>query len=305
MLLCRPIIGHRLCLTPTKPTPFTSRLHYIQRATHRTKKTTSTKVNKQAEDIEQLLEEPSRLPDDKSRDEEPLDLAPSGRKRGRKPNPIHPAITPGSSKHHDLASFMAYAERQGLPRSTNVFVGIHYEYTVAAVLQNFGFALTRTGRASDLGIDLLGHWTLPGAPGEMRVLVQCKAEKPRPTFVRELEGAYVGAPAGWRSGGVLALLVAKEEATKGIRDAITRSKLPMGFLNITEDGRIRQFLWNQSAAEWGLEGVGVALRHSLVKNEDGNKVEVEEEITLTWKGRPWTAGRKTRRKKTVKMSHSV
>lgn len=214
-------------------------------------------------------------------------------RRGRPPSKKASAldrtlITPGSQKHYDLQSFLAYAKRVGLSETTNVYVGTHYEYTVVEALQRFGFALTRIGRSSDLGIDLVGHWTLPSVPGQMRTLVQCKAEKPRPSFVRELEGAYVGAPAGWRGDSVLALLAASKEATKGVRDAITRSKWPMGFLNVTADGTIKQFIWNQSAQDRGLEGMGVAVKHC--RDEEGAEGDQLSQVaTLTWDGSPWTA----------------
>jgi len=99
-------------------------------------------------------------------------------------------------------------------------------------------------------------------------------------MVRELEGAVVGAPAGWRGQGVVALLAAKEDATKGVREAVRRSTLPMGFVNVTATGVVRQFLWNAAAVERGLEGVGVTIRYPAEKDR-------EPEIALTWEGRPW------------------
>lgn len=97
----------------------------------------------------------------------------------------------------------------------------------------------------------------------------------------------MGAPAGWRrrsgegeeGGNVLGLLVAPGPSTKGVRDAIGRSRWPMGFVCCDrETGRVRQFIWNQAAVREGLEGVGVAWRH-----EEGGG---EGRLVLTWKGRP-------------------
>ncbi|GAB7348992.1 hypothetical protein MBLNU459_g7971t1 [Dothideomycetes sp. NU459] len=218
------------------------------------------------------------------------------RRRGRKPRAAKeaplldrdankqtpPLITPGSAHHSDLASFLAYASRVGLAPTTNVYVGTHYEYTVASSLRRLDLTLTRVGRTADLGIDLLGTWQVPGRPEPLRVLVQCKAETPRPTMVRELEGAVVGAPAGWRGQGVVALLAARHGATKGVREAVRRSSLPMGFANVTTSGLVRQFIWNAAAVERGLEGVGVTVKYSA-----GNVKEPE--VVLTWDGRPWVA----------------
>ncbi|QDS70656.1 hypothetical protein FKW77_001008 [Venturia effusa] len=198
-------------------------------------------------------------------------------------------ISPGSEQHHDLDSFLAYAKRFELADTSTVYVGTHFEYTVASSLKSLGFDLTRTGRASDYGIDLLGHWTVPSMPKPIRVLLQCKAHNKglTPANVRELEGAFPGAPAGWRGGGVLGFLVATNQATKGMRDALIRSHLPMGFLQVTANGTVLQFIWNHEAAQQGLEGMGVTNRFSPQAAEadrDGNGLA--QEIALTWKG--WT-----------------
>ena len=219
-----------------------------------------------------------------------------------------PARIVQTLKHHnDLSSFLAYAARTNLNTSTNVYKGTLYEYTVAASLAPFNFALHRTGRSNDLGIDLLGHFKLPhatkqgmSATHELRVLVQCKAVKPTPSMVRELEGAYVGAPAGWRGESVLALLVANKEATKGVRDALQRSRWPMALLQVTDEGEVRQFLWNPVAAQIGLEGLGVTVRYAESKDcgtktreseNDRRQVDhrkkVKNSIALTWMGRLW------------------
>ncbi|KAK8187954.1 uncharacterized protein BKA78DRAFT_230324, partial [Phyllosticta capitalensis] len=177
--------------------------------------------------------------------------------------------------HLDLPSFLAYAERVKLSRKATVFVGTHYEYTVATTLTRLGFKLTRTGRARDYGIDLLGSWTLPipaitepaailpGPTRPLRVLVQCKRSNKKlgPDKVRELEGAFTGAPTEWRQEDFLGLLATTNSATKGITDALQRSRWPMGFLKIDHDGRIEQFLWNRSAQARGLEGLGVTIRY--------------------------------------------
>jgi hypothetical protein len=127
----------------------------------------------------------------------------------------------------------------------------------------------------------------------MRVLLQCKARSGplNPSHIRELEGAFAGAPAGWRGEGVLGLLVANREATRGMREALGRSGLPLGYVMVTSgEGRVVQFVWNQEAARRGLEGVGVTNRYlGGTGSGRGNGDGVEREIVLTWNG--WTLKR--------------
>ena len=226
------------------------------------------------------------------------------RRRTSKSSTLPPRLVQPSANHHDLASFLAYAERVNLNTSTNVYKGTLYEYTVASILSRFNFNLHGTGRSNDLGIDLVGHFLLPPATEkprsrnkssqELRVLVQCKALKPTPAMVRELEGAYVGAPAGWGSGDVLAMLVASKEATKGVRDALQRSRWPMGLMQVTNEGEVRQFLWNAVAEDVGLAGLGVTVKYanasyasSAIGSESRDERKVNGSLALTWMGRMW------------------
>ncbi|KAG9259227.1 uncharacterized protein F5Z01DRAFT_30511 [Emericellopsis atlantica] len=170
---------------------------------------------------------------------------------------------PPSAHHSSLESFLAYAERWQLDRASTVYVGTLYEYTIAKSLERYGFHLRRVGGASDYGIDLLGEWKPPSTSTTLRVLIQCKggAQRVGPNLIRELEGAFVGAPAGWRGQGVLGLMVAQRPATKGVRDSLGRSRWPMGYLFCEAEGEVKQMIWNRRAEEEGLEGFGVTTRH--------------------------------------------
>ncbi|KAI4850401.1 hypothetical protein E4T44_02772 [Aureobasidium sp. EXF-8845] len=215
---------------------------------------------------------------------EPLDdtLSAPPKKRSRKLRTAkedQQTITPGSLHHTSLSEFLSYADAVNLSPTSTVYRGTHYEYTVANALERLAFSLTRVGRASDLGIDLLGEWAVPSHPAPLNVLIQCKAEAPKPSMVRELEGAVVGAPIRYRGEGTISILAAAKEATKGVRDAVGRSRLPMAYLNVTTKGRVRQFVWNHAAVECGLEGVGVALRYLA---------NGESDVALTWKAMPWS-----------------
>ncbi|KAK3661162.1 hypothetical protein LTR56_000285 [Elasticomyces elasticus] len=210
-------------------------------------------------------------------------------------------LPPVEQKHHDLPSFLTHAASKELSTTSTVYKGTHFEYTVAAALSNLNFTLQRTGRSNDLGIDLVGQWSLPTERKkrtyEVPVIVQCKAARPTPSMIRELEGAYTGAPAGWCGDGVLALLVNVHPSTKGVREAVQRSRWPLGVLQVTRDGAVKQFLWNAVAAEVGLEGLGVTVRHA---SKRGGMLEASEEVEkgdeaanttssigLTWMGELW------------------
>lgn len=187
-----------------------------------------------------------------------------------------PSQTPN---HHDLPSFLDYAARTEMDTKTTTYVGTHYEYTVKSSLQHLGMSLKRIGGKSDCGIDLLGTWSLPSVPQLLKVLVQCKAlaRKIEPSQVRELEGAFVGAPPDWRGAGVLGLLVTQKPATKGVREALGRSRWPMGYILCGADSKVLQIIWNQKAEQEGLEGIEVGLKYS---GSDPN----DKEVVLIWKG---------------------
>ncbi|KAG0649294.1 hypothetical protein D0Z07_4343 [Hyphodiscus hymeniophilus] len=187
---------------------------------------------------------------------------------------------PGSTNHHDLRSFLEYAARVDLNPESKIYVGTHYEYTVQSALEGLGMPLKRIGGASDYGTDLLGTWSLPPMSQPLKVLIQCKghARKVDPSHARELEGAFVGAPQGWRESGTLAFLVSQEMATKGLREALSRSKWPMGYVQCSRGGKISQIFWNRRAEQEGLEGIGVGLKYT---GEGAN----EKETILTWKGK--------------------
>lgn len=130
----------------------------------------------------------------------------------------------------------------------------------------------------------------------MPVLIQCKASKLSPALVRELEGAYAGAPAGWRGEGVLGVLVSTQASTKGVSAAVQRSRWPLGVMQVTREGTVKQFVWNAVAAQAGLEGMGVAVRHSnpgaaendkIVPIPEAGQSGLGQSICLTWMGKLW------------------
>ena len=186
-----------------------------------------------------------------------------------------------SPNHHDLPSFLEHASRTEMDPESTTYVGTHYEYTVENALERLGMSLKRIGGKSDYGIDLLGTWPVPSAPQPLKVLIQCKAfaRKIEPSQARELEGAFVGAPTGWRGSGVLGLLVSQKSATKGVREALGRSRWPMGYVLCGADGKILQMLWNRRAEQEGLGGIDVGLKYA-----GGD--QKEKEVVLMWKGEP-------------------
>ena len=224
----------------------------------------------------------------------------------------HDAVSPASSKankghsflpsptpHHSLATFLEYAQRTALSPSSSVFIGTHYEYTCQAALSRLGFSLTRTGGRADAGIDLLGTWKLPGGE-QLPCLVQCKALSRKvpsrygvgPREVREIEGVFVGAPSGWRGEGCVGVLCAGREATRGVREAVRRSRRGLIWVYVEEavgeddetkvgaPGRVRQLLWNEGVASMGAEGINVDVRYISADS-------TEKEIVLTYKDDIW------------------
>lgn len=197
-----------------------------------------------------------------------------------------------STEHHDLQSFLTFAKQKGLSSETAVYKGTHYEYTVMESLKQFGFHLHRTGKSNDKGIDLLGHWRLPGKPYEIKVLLQCKLSRGMPASIRELEGAYAGAPSEWQGDSVLALLATSKNLTKGVLDGVQRSHSSLGALHIEPDGLTRQFIWNSIAGDRGLAGVGVTAKYEEVQLKSGTPMSSKgtiKTVALTWKGQPFIA----------------
>lgn len=197
--------------------------------------------------------------------------------------PVPPASP--TSQHNDLQSFLDYAKRTSLSTQSTTYVGTLYEYTVQQSLRRHCIDLTRIGGRSDSGIDLVGTWSLPpsspSSPAHpLRILVQCKAVKAKvgPNLIRELEGTFSGAPVGWRGEGIMGMLVSTREATKGVRDALVKSRYPLIWALADLDGSMRQFLWNRKAAEVGLEGLGVQVRHG------GETDPMKKTVVLTWNG---------------------
>jgi hypothetical protein len=189
-----------------------------------------------------------------------------------------PSPPPSPSQHHnDLASFLAYAERTSLPTTSTTYIGTHYEYTVQQTLRRSAFSLHRVGGRADAGIDLVGTWHLPQHEHPLRVFVQCKALKTKlgPNLVRELEGTFRQSPVGWRTGTKIGVLVGPREATKGVRDAMTRSAYPLLWMMVERNGELQQALWNSCAEELGLGPLGVEMVYG---GESGRR------ISLTWDG---------------------
>jgi hypothetical protein len=198
----------------------------------------------------------------------------------------------GTQDHNDLESFLAFAEKKQLDTKTTVYKGTHYEYTVMESLKQLGFVLHRTGKSNDKGIDLLGHWRLPGKPYKIKVLVQCKVSRGMPSTIREMEGAYAGAPSEWQGDNVLALLATSKPLTKGVLEGVQRSPSSVGALHVETDGLARQFIWNSIAGERGLAGVGVTTKYEEAPArpaEISGAKQTIKTVALTWKGQPFIA----------------
>lgn len=211
------------------------------------------------------------------------DLTPFTRRLFRLPS----APSPPSQHHHNLPTFLSYSSRISLPETSTVYVGTHYEYTVLQALRRYALSLHRIGGRDDAGIDLVGTWHLPDREREraLRVLVQCKALKAKlgPNLVRELEGAFRQAPVGWRTNETVGLLVSPREATKGVRDALARSKFPLLWMMVERDGTLKQALWNPRVEQLGLAPLSVERRYASTDDKDGSGA-INKEVFLAWNG---------------------
>ncbi|KAI9663213.1 MAG: hypothetical protein M1821_008261 [Bathelium mastoideum] len=180
--------------------------------------------------------------------------------------------------HTDSRSFEAYANKVNLNRESTVYRGTRYEYTAIDALRRFHFELKRQGGRDDLGIDLSGTWNLSTLFHPVRVIVSCKsnAKTAEPKWIRELEGAFAGDPQVPANGKVAGFLVARGEATSSLREALTRSQSPLGFVNITLEGDVRQMLWNERLADMGLERVTPKVWN---RESDSNQTMAHQEST--------------------------
>ena len=233
----------------------------------------------------------------------------------------------GAKAHNSLATFIDYANRKSLSPLKTYYIGTHYEYTTALSFMRLGFSLLRTGAKNDAGIDLIGHWVLAPLNEPLPVIIQCKVRRSSvgPSHVRELEGSFRGIPPDWKNKPVLGLLVTTLKATKGTMEAIARSPWPMGFVMMSKQGLIQQFVWNRAASDRGLQGVGVTLRHTprallpaseILEVEDETSPRkkratkfanagTQKDIQLTWMGSPIFPERNTLDQETLDLIHLV
>ncbi|KAL4920189.1 hypothetical protein BDW62DRAFT_199274 [Aspergillus aurantiobrunneus] len=191
-----------------------------------------------------------------------------------------------SPSHSDLPSFLSYANRTALSESTTTYQGTVYEYNVQSHLRTAAFNLHRVGGRSDLGIDLSGTWHVGPNPvfdPPVRVIVQCKALKTKigPNIVRELEGVTARhfAPSAGAGAGVI---VSPREATKGVREALGKSRMPLVWMMVGREGGMRQLLWNWRVEALGLGGLGVEVLYSGDFGEDRH---TRVETRLMWEGK--------------------
>ncbi|KAL1795904.1 hypothetical protein ACET3X_006128 [Alternaria dauci] len=235
-------------------------------------------------------------------------------------------VSPGSKHHNSLPSYIEWAERTGKSLTSTVSIGTLYEYMSALALMRLGFSLLRVGRGGDAGIDLIGHWVLAPLREPLPIIIQCKSRRIvcSPSQIRELEGSFQGIPPAWQNKDVMGLLVTTRKATIGVLRAMGQSRWPMGFVLISREGLIEQFVWNRAASEKGLQGVGVTLRHTprallaepeeeVGKDEKVSKkirakfknAGTRKDIQLTWMGSPIFPGRDTLDEETVKLIHQL
>ncbi|KAL3495999.1 hypothetical protein BJX62DRAFT_146338 [Aspergillus germanicus] len=212
-----------------------------------------------------------------------------------------------SPSHTSLSSFLDYAARTSLPESTTTYQGTLYEYIVQKHLRTSGFSLHRVGGRSDLGVDLTGTWHVgsnPVADPSVRVVVQCKGLKAKlgPNVVREVEGVagrFIGpmSKSAGPGGGHTGVVVSPREATRGVREALGRSRMPLVWLMVGWDGVLRQALWNARVESLGggLGGLGVETVYRAALGSESASISdsapasdgngQRQEVRFTWEGK--------------------
>ena len=108
----------------------------------------------------------------------------------------------------------------------------------------------------------------------------------------------MGAPAGWRGEGTVAVLCAPRGATGGVRGAMRAAGLAgRGFVWVTvvEDrggggGRVTQLLWNERVRRVVREGLGTGVRYVPGTKTGAGGRGVEREVVLMLDGRVWEPG---------------
>jgi len=179
----------------------------------------------------------------------------------RPPPSTETFLIPTKQPHHSLRTFLAHARSTLLSPHSTTYAGTFYEYLALETLRRHGLSLQRVGGRGDSGIDLRGSWHLPcdaliRSAQPLSVLVQCKRLKGKagPNLVRELEGACASyAASTGRSGGVLGLLVSTRAVTKGVREAMGRSRWGLGWVCL-EVVRAGEVVVKEEEEEGGGEG---------------------------------------------------
>lgn len=112
----------------------------------------------------------------------------------------------------------------------------------------------------------------------IRVIIQCKGlttVPAGPNLIRELAGAISSS-----MGGTIGILATMTPCTTGCRNAIRYSSKPMGYVCISEDGVIKQFVWNHRAELI----VGTGLRVGVRNTEEVKGDPMGQEVVLTLDG---------------------
>lgn len=162
-----------------------------------------------------------------------------------------------------------------------------------------------------------------GGKEGLRVFVQCKralsTSSVGPKVIRELEGAADAAADAQRrkrshealvfgssahvrqetqageekKDDAIALLVTLLPATKGIREAMRRSKRALAYATMDEEGIVGSFFWNNKSKRVGLGELGTVTRYKPMpkdvwtESHERSCGNFRSEVVLTWRGETW------------------
>lgn len=271
----------------------------------------------------------------------------------RLPLPLASFLTPFLSA---IRSPSSQPEFLKFRQQSTTSIGTAYEHLCLRSLRRLGFTLSHRGGRADRGIDLIGTWRPPPLVNsqstyfreasrfrenthrggdfetpavrhwspEVKVIVQCKAHtrtKPHPQWIRELQGAVVGAPAAWRRDphshnlapftrdpaesvgaenradqDIIGILCATAPATAGVREAVREAERGVLWIRVESveqriegkdrdegEGRVTQFLWNKEVERLVGKGFGTSWQY-IGQGERGKMVQ---EIVMMRDGVIW------------------
>ena len=174
----------------------------------------------------------------------------------------------------------------GVDEST-VARGTEYEECCVRALMEMGMCVERCGGAGDEGVDLSGHWQIPGEENAstqrvVGVVGQCKRENKRvgPKYVREFEAVVQRYSQQWSGEGrgdansVVGLLFSTEGFTHASCRTATQSNAPLLLCFLDMEGDLVQVHANGASRRVFASDVSLGVQRRALPDGTFKKVMV-------------------------------